>query len=67
MIVIDNLANIDHQIFYEGLAFTLLWSLPLSFHILVVFLSVHIDELSMDLVCMENCYKKSCNLVRTIT
>jgi hypothetical protein len=57
MIAIDNLANIDHQIFYEGLAFTLLWSLPLSFHILVVLLSVHIDELSMDLVCMENYYK----------
>ncbi len=49
--IADELVNIDHQIFYEDLTFTLLKSLSLSFHAFVVSHSTHIDQLSMDLVC----------------
>jgi predicted nucleic acid-binding OB-fold protein len=34
--ITDQLANIDHQIFYEDLTFTHLKSLPLFLHALVV-------------------------------
>jgi hypothetical protein len=45
------LANIDHQISDEDLAFTLLGNLPPSFHTLVVSLNTHTDQLFMELVC----------------
>jgi hypothetical protein len=48
--IVDQLVNIDHQIFYEDLTFTLLKSLPFSFHALVVSHGTHIDQLSMELV-----------------
>jgi hypothetical protein len=47
----DQLTNIDHQIFDEDLTCTLLKSLPLSFHALVVSHNTCIDQLSMELVC----------------
>jgi len=34
--IANQLTNIDHQVFYEDLAFTFLKSLPSSFHTLVV-------------------------------
>ncbi len=34
--IANQLTNIDHQVFDENLAFTLLESLPLSFHTFVV-------------------------------
>jgi hypothetical protein len=45
------LANIDHQVFYEDLTFTLLGSLPLSFHTLAISFNTHIDQLYMELIC----------------
>jgi hypothetical protein len=48
--IVNQLANIDHQVFYEDLAFTLLGNLP-PFHTLVVSLNTCIDQLSMELVC----------------
>jgi hypothetical protein len=50
--------NIDHQVFDEDLTFTLLGSLPPSFYTLVVSLSTHIDQLSMELVCGQLMQKK---------
>jgi hypothetical protein len=50
MIFIDLLINVDHQIFYEDLAFTFLGILSSSFHTLVVSLSTHINQLFMELV-----------------
>jgi len=49
--IVDQLANIDHQNFYDDLAFTFLRSLPLSFHTLVVSLSTRSNQLSMELIC----------------
>ncbi len=34
--IANQLTNIDHQVFYEDLAFTLLESLPSSFHTFLV-------------------------------
>jgi hypothetical protein len=45
------LANVDHQIFDEDLAFTFLGSLPPSFHTLMVSLNTHTDQLFMELIC----------------
>ncbi len=39
------LANIDHQVSNEDLAFTLLKSLPPSFHTFVVSLNTYIDQI----------------------
>jgi hypothetical protein len=50
-VIIDQLANIDHQVFDENLAFTLLANLPPSLHTLVVSFSIHINQLSMELKC----------------
>jgi hypothetical protein len=41
----------NDQVFYEDLAFTLLRSLPLSFHTLVVSFNTCIDQLYMKLIC----------------
>ncbi len=49
--IANQLTNIDHQVFNEDLTFTLLGILPPSFYTLVVSLSTHIDQLSMELVC----------------
>jgi hypothetical protein len=49
--IANQLANIDHQVSNEDLAFTFGGSLPLSFHTFVISLSTHIDKLSMELVC----------------
>ncbi len=49
--IANQLANIDHQVSDENLAFTFGESLPLSFHTFVISLSIHIDQLSTELVC----------------
>jgi hypothetical protein len=43
--------HIDNVVSDEDLAFTLLGSLLLFFHILVILLDIRVDELSMELVC----------------
>jgi hypothetical protein len=56
--IVDQLINIHHQIFYEDLAFTFLGILSSSFsnlssffHTLVVSFSTHINQLFMGFVC----------------
>jgi len=49
--IVNQLTNIDCQVFDEDLASALLGSLPPSFYTLVVSFSTHIDQLSMELVC----------------
>jgi hypothetical protein len=49
--IANQLTNIDHQVFDENLAFTLLESLPSSFHTFVVRLNTCIHQLSMELSC----------------
>jgi hypothetical protein len=49
--IVDQLANIDHQKIYDDLAFTFLGSLPSSFHTRVVSLSTCSNQLSMELIC----------------
>jgi hypothetical protein len=56
--IVDQLINIDHQAFYEDLAFTFLRILSSSFHILVVSLSTHINQLFMELICGQLLQKK---------
>ncbi len=51
LMIANRLTNIDHQVSNEDLTFTLLRSLPPSFHALVVSLSTYTNELSMELVC----------------
>jgi hypothetical protein len=47
----NQLTNIDHQVFDEDLAFTLLGNLSSSFHNLVSSLSTRTNQLSMELIC----------------
>jgi hypothetical protein len=47
------LTNIDHQMFYEDLAFTLFKELPSFFHPFLVSFSTRIDQLSMELPCEQ--------------
>ncbi len=49
--ITNQLPNINHQIYDEDLAFTLLGSLWLSIHTFVVSFSTHTNQLSMELVC----------------
>jgi hypothetical protein len=50
---LDNciLVRKHHQLFNEDLTFTFLRSLPSSFHMFVVSLNTHTDQLFMELVC----------------
>jgi len=63
--IVDQLINIDHQVFYEDLAFTIFgilsssfWSLSSSFHTLVVLVNTNINQLFMGLVCGQLLQKK---------
>jgi hypothetical protein len=47
----NQLTNIDHQVFDEDLAFTLLGNLSSSFHNLVVSLNTRTNQVSMELMC----------------
>jgi hypothetical protein len=47
----NQLTNIEHQVFDEDLAFTLLGNLSSSFHNLVVSPSTCTNQLSMELMC----------------
>jgi hypothetical protein len=49
--ITNQLTNINHQIYDEDLAFTLLRNLPLSIHTFVVSFSICPNQLFMELVC----------------
>jgi hypothetical protein len=48
--IVDQLTNINHQIFYEDLAFTFLKNFSPSLHALVVSLNAHNNQLFVELV-----------------
>jgi hypothetical protein len=52
--ITNQFTNIDHQVFDEDLAFTLLESLPSSFHTFVVWLNTCNHQLSMELPCGQS-------------
>jgi hypothetical protein len=49
--ITNQLTNINHQIYDEELAFTLLGSLWLSIHTFVVSFSIRTNKLPMELIC----------------